>query len=154
MWDFKDFAKAEQLAAWSGLVPAVYQSADKHITGSIAKHGSRHIRRILVEVAHAIARTNKSKLKRFFRRIQAKKGYNVAAVALARKILCILHHLLMKRELYQEDDVKAKKKATIGVNFSAQATRMDLDEMIHILARAGYVIQKTSIRQNSFDTGG
>jgi transposase len=29
--DFKDFAKAEQLAAWSDLVPAVYQSADKLI---------------------------------------------------------------------------------------------------------------------------
>ena len=43
--DFKDFAKAEQLAAWSGLVPAVYQSADKNVTGSITKHGSRHIRR-------------------------------------------------------------------------------------------------------------
>ena len=95
--DFRDFTKAEQLAGWSGPVPAVYQSADKLVTGSITKHGSRHIRRILVEVAHAIARTNKSRLKSFFRRVQAKKGYNVAAVALARKVLCILHHLLMNR---------------------------------------------------------
>jgi transposase len=87
--DFKDFAKAEQLAAWAGLVPAVYQSNDKLVTGSITKHGSKHIRWILVEVAQAIARTNKSELKRFFRRVQAKKGYNVAAVALARKVLCI-----------------------------------------------------------------
>jgi hypothetical protein len=56
--------------------------------------------------------------------------------------------------LYQEDDAKTKNKTTIGINFSAQATRMDLNEMIQILAKAGYVIQKTSIRQNSFDTGG
>jgi transposase len=154
--DFKDFAKAEQLAAWSGLVPAVYQSADKHITGSITKHGSRHIRRILVEFAHAIARTNKSKLKRFFRRIQAKKGYNVAAVALARKVLCILHHLLMNRELYQEDDAKMKKEKTTNIDISTktQATRMNLDEMIQILVRAGYMIRKTSLRKNKFDTGG
>ena len=27
--DFTDFDKPEQLAAWAGLVPAVYQSADK-----------------------------------------------------------------------------------------------------------------------------
>jgi transposase len=107
--DFREVAKAEQLAAWSGLVPTVYQSADKHVTGSITKHGPRHIRRMLVEVSHAIARTNKSKLKRFFRRVQAKKGYNVAAVALARKVLCILHHLLMNRELYQEEDAKKIK---------------------------------------------
>ena len=61
--DFNDFDKAEQLAAWSGLVPTVYQSADKLVTGSITKHGSRHIRWILVEVAQAIAQTKKSKLK-------------------------------------------------------------------------------------------
>ena len=78
--DFKDFDKPEQLASWAGLVPTVYQSADKLVTGRITKHGSRHIRRILVEVAQVIARTNKSKLKRFFLRVQAKKDHNVAAV--------------------------------------------------------------------------
>jgi transposase len=140
--DFKDFARAEQLAAWAGLVPAVYQSADKLVTGSITKHGSRHIRWILVEVAQAIARTNKSKLKRFFRRIQAKKGYNVAAVALARKVLCILYHLLMKREMYQEDDVIKAKSVDIGA--SSPSTKLDFEEMIRVLAKAGYEIRKTS----------
>jgi transposase len=42
--DFRDFEKPEKLAAWCGLVPSVYQSADKLITGKIAKHGSRHLR--------------------------------------------------------------------------------------------------------------
>jgi transposase len=141
--DVKDFAKAEQLAAWAGLVPAVYQSADKLVTGSITKHGSRHIRRILVEVAHAIARTNKSKLKRFFRRVQAKKGYNVAAVALARKVLCILFHLLMNREMYQEDDVIKTK--TVDIDTSSFSAIMDLEEIIRVLAKAGYEIRKTNL---------
>jgi transposase len=140
--DFKDFAKAEQLAAWSGLVPAVYQSADKLVTGSITKHGSRHIRRILVEVAQAIARTNKSRLKRFFRRVQAKKGYNVATVALARKVLCILYHLLMNREMYQEDEVTKTK--SIEIDPSSLPTKMGLKEMIRILINAGYEIRKTT----------
>jgi transposase len=140
--DFKDFAKAEQLAAWSGLVPAVYQSADKLVTGSITKHGSRHIRWILVEVAQAIARTNKSKLKRFFRRVQAKKGYNVAAVALARKVLCILYHLLMNREMYQEDDIIKTK--SIDINLPSLPTKLGFEEMIRVLAKAGYEIRKTT----------
>jgi hypothetical protein len=38
-----------------------------------------------------------SKLKKFFLRIQAKKGSKVAAAALARKVLCILHHLLVNQ---------------------------------------------------------
>ena len=140
--DFKDFAKAEQLAAWAGLVPAVYQSADKLVTGSITKHGSKHIRWILVEVAQAIARTNKSELKRFFRRVQAKKGYNVAAVALARKVLCILYHLLMNREMYQENEVIKTK--SIGIDSSSLPTKMGFEEMIQVLVKAGYEIRKTS----------
>jgi transposase len=141
--DFKDFAKAEQLAAWSGLVPAVYQSADKLVTGSITKHGSRHIRWILVEVAQAIARTNKSKLKRFFRRVQAKKGYNVAAVALARKVLCILFHLLINREMYQEDNVIKTK--LVDIDISPSSTKLGFNEMIRVLAKAGYEIRRTNL---------
>jgi transposase len=140
--DFKDFAKAEQLAAWAGLVPAVYQSADKLVTGSITKHGSKHIRWILVEVAQAIARTNKSVLKRFFRRVLAKKGYNVAAVALARKVLCILYHLLMNREMYQEDEVIKTK--SVDIDPSSLPTKMGFEEMIRALVKAGYEIRKTT----------
>jgi transposase len=47
-----------------------------------------------------------SELKRFFLRIQAKKGSKVAAVALAKKVLCILHHLLTNHEIYQESDAR------------------------------------------------
>ncbi len=138
--DFKDFHKPEQLAAWAGLVPAVYQSADKLVTGNITKHGSRHIRRILVEVAQVIARTNKSRLKKFFLRVQAKKGRNVAAVALARKVLCILHHLLMNREMYQDDS--PKKDKSINLDLQPKKTAMSFEEMIQSLARAGYEIRK------------
>jgi transposase len=138
--DFTDFDKPEQLAAWAGLVPAVYQSADKLVTGSITKHGSRHIRRILIEVAQVIARTNKSKLKRFFLRIQAKKGHNVAAVALARKVLCILHHLLMNREMYQDES--PKKIKPLDIDSPSKQTEMSFEEMIQSLVRAGYEVRK------------
>jgi transposase len=64
--NYKDFVTAEQLASWCGLTPKVSQSADKLVTGSITKQGSKHVRRILVQVAHAIAKSKNSKLKRFF----------------------------------------------------------------------------------------
>jgi transposase len=112
--DITDFKKPEQLAAWAGLVPSVYQSAGKLITGSITKHGSRHIRWILVQVARVIARGRNSKLKRFFLRVKTKKGSNVAVVALARKVLCILHHLLINREMYKEDGINKKVKIDVG----------------------------------------
>ena len=96
----------------------------------------------MVEVAQVIARTNKSKLKRFFRRVQAKKGYNVATVALARNVLCILYHLLMNREMYQEDEVTKTK--SIDIDPSSLPTKMGFEEMIRTLISAGYEIRKTT----------
>ncbi|MDD5188813.1 MAG: IS110 family transposase, partial [Methanoregula sp.] len=49
--DIKDFPTPEQFASWLGIVPRVYQSADKLHTGSITKRGSVHARWILVQVA-------------------------------------------------------------------------------------------------------
>ena len=138
--DITDFKKPEQLAAWAGLVPSVYQSAGKLITGSITKHGSRHIRWILVQVARVIARGRNSKLKRFFLRVKSKKGSNVAVVALARKVLCVLHHLLTNREMYQEECINKKVKIDVGKEFPQQ--EMGLEEMITYLVRAGYEVRK------------
>ena len=140
--DINDFKKPEQLAAWAGLVPSVYQSAGKLITGSITKHGSRHIRWILVQVARVIARGRNSKLKRFFLRVKAKKGSNVAVVALARKVLCILHHLLINKEMYKEDGINKKVKIDVGKEFPQQ--EMNLEEMITYIVRAGYEVRKGS----------
>lgn len=138
--NYNDFDKAEQLAAWCGLVPSVYQSADKTYMGSITKQGSGHIRRILVEVAHAVARTKgRSKLKSFFLRIKAKKGTNIAAVALARKVLCVLHHLLTVQEMYQEEEKDGDAEVEyLGI----PRQRISLDDMIRHVTKAGYEVRK------------
>jgi transposase len=136
--DFRDFEKPEKLAAWCGLVPSVYQSADKLITGKITKHGSRHLRWILVEVAQTVARCGSPKLKRFFLRIMERKGFKVAIVALARKILCILHHLLMNRETYEDEVTKREAR----IELAAPETSMCIEEMIEYMIKAGYEVKK------------
>ena len=136
-----DFKKPEQLAAWCGLVPSLYQSAEKTILGRITKQGSKHIRRMLIQVAYAISRTKDSKLKKFFLRIQAKKGSKVAAVALARKVLCILHHLLMNQEMYIEN--RDKKNMRRKHLTPPSPIEMPIKEMIDCIVRAGYVVTKS-----------
>ena len=59
MGDYRDFASADKMAMYFGIVPSVYQSAGKLRTGKITKRGSKHMRRILVEVAKAISKTKK-----------------------------------------------------------------------------------------------
>jgi len=90
--DFRGFSSPEMLVAYCGLVPSVYQSAGKLINGHITKHGSPHIRSMIIEVAHAIIRMKRnSRLKKFLK-IKARRGIKIGAVALAGKVLCILYH--------------------------------------------------------------
>jgi transposase len=49
--DWHRFARADQLAAWVGLVPSLAQSGESRQSGQITKTGSRHARRLLVEAA-------------------------------------------------------------------------------------------------------
>jgi transposase len=51
--NYRDFSTPDELASRCWIVLNVYQSADKLITGSITKQGSKHIRRELVQVAQA-----------------------------------------------------------------------------------------------------
>jgi transposase len=138
--DFRDFSSPDKLAAYCGLVPSVYQSAGKLITGHITKHGSPHIRAMIIEVAHAIIRTKQnSKLKKFFLRIKARGGTKIGLVALARKVLCILYHLIISQETYQDDSL-GKPRAT---KYSrAKSAAMSLEDMIGIITKAGYEVRK------------
>lgn len=139
--DIRDFKTPDKLAAWTGIVSSVYQSANKLSLGRITKQGSKHLRWILVEVANAVIKIKgKNKLKKFFLRVKARQGFKKAIVALARKILCILHHLLTNREFYTEDgETPAKKNKIPKENVTMTMTA---DEMIKILSEAGYVVSK------------
>jgi transposase len=138
--NYKDFETSEQLASWCGLTPKVSQSADKLVTSSITKQGSKHVRRMLVQVAHAISKSRNSKLKRFFLHILAKKGKKKAIVALARKVLCILHHLLVNREKYQDSEMSKTKK--VKLNWASSPVLMTEQDMVNVLVSAGYTVQK------------
>jgi transposase len=72
--------------------------------------------------------------------VRAKKGYKVAIVALARKLLCIIHHHLVNQELYEEEGIR--KHIKMDKFEPSKTARMDLDETISFLVRAGYHVQK------------
>jgi transposase len=138
--DYHDFDSPDSLASWAGLVPSIYQSADKLRTGSITKHGSKHLRRILAEAAQAAARTKNTWFSAYFRKLKNRIGYPKAIIALARKILCILWHLLMTREFYI-DSLNTRPKSQNLIQKSA--TPQSIERSIEILVKAGYCIQKS-----------
>jgi len=133
--DAKRFANGKKIASWSGLCPSVYQTADKNLTGSL-KRGSKNLRRMMIQVAHAASRASDSKLRLFFLRVTARRGKKKAYVALARKILCIIHHLLVNGEEYVEEGFAKRLRVRMRT-----LEDIPLQEMAEILIGAGYLVQ-------------
>jgi transposase len=109
--DHRDFKTPEQLAKWAGLIPGEHESAGKKRQCGITKRGSKYLRTILIEAAQSVALAGKTRLARYFQRLAARKARNVAITALARKLICIIHHLLVNQEMYEEPGyIKRKPK--------------------------------------------
>lgn len=100
--DPKRFSNGKAVACWTGLVPSLHQSAGTTILGHITKRGSCHLRWCMIEVAHAAIKSSR-RFKGMFLRICARKGCKVAYVAVARKLLTVVWHLLVNGELYVEE---------------------------------------------------
>jgi hypothetical protein len=99
------FASAKKLSSYAGLVPSLHRSGQKHTTGPITKAGRSRLRWVLVEAAHVAARHD-PQLGRFYYRLRAKKGTNVAVVATARKMLVVIWHLLSGDGVYRGRQVQ------------------------------------------------
>ncbi len=138
--DYHDFKSAEKLASWAGLVPSVYQSAGKNCSGKITKHGSEHLRWILVQAAKAAGRTVNTSFRKFFDRISYRSGGNTASVALARKILCILWHLLSNKELYIDPMENAKKTKLPIIQKSTRDSKVDIQKAIDFIVECGFKV--------------
>jgi transposase len=98
--DISRFKEPQKLVSYFGLNPRVRQSglgAAHH--GRISKVGRSHARAMLVEAAWAAAKAP-GPLHAFFVRIRARRGHQVAAVAVARKLTVLCWHLLTKEKDY------------------------------------------------------
>jgi transposase len=98
--DVSRFPTAGHLVGYLGLSPRVRQSGiepAKH--GRISKQGPGPVRGLLVEAAWHAARST-GPLRAFHQRVAARRGANIATVAVARKLVVIAFHMLRRGEGY------------------------------------------------------
>jgi transposase len=98
--DIHRFSDPGKLVSYFGLNPRVRQSGlgiAHH--GRISKVGRSHARAMLVEAAWSAAKAP-GPLHAFFVRIRAKRGHQIAAVAVARKLAVLCWHVLTKDQDY------------------------------------------------------
>jgi transposase len=113
--DMSKWRTAKQLTAWLDLAPRNDISGGKVIRSHIL-HTHNRAGQALRMAAQSVGRTQ-TDLGAFYRRIKARKGARVAIVATARKLACLIHHLLSQHEPYQgksaEDYQKEQKARTL-----------------------------------------
>ena len=97
----KVFGNAHRLAAWAGLCPGNNESAGKRRNGR-ARRGNQTLRAVLIECAHAAARTNDCQFQGFHQALTKRRGYKRAVVATAHKLLRCIFAVLRDRTPYRD----------------------------------------------------
>jgi transposase len=91
--DIRRFPTAQQLVGYAGLGARIHDSGQVRRTGRITKAGRRDLRYIMVEAAHSASRWH-GHWRAEFTRLRAHVGHRKALVAIARKLLVVVWHVL------------------------------------------------------------
>jgi transposase len=103
------FPDAKHAASYVGLVPSTFQSGTRDVHGRITKKGSGELRAMLCEAAQH-ARNPNHPLSPYFARVAAKKGYKVAIVAVAHRLLRIMYAMLRDGTDFDETKLNVEMK--------------------------------------------
>lgn len=136
--DVVRFSEPKKLVGYAGLGARVHDSGMSTRTGKITKAGRRDLRVALVEAAHVAANSHPH-WKAELARLQPRLGYNKAIVAIARKLLITVWHVLQgKADKFAEPKAIAQKmlkfaysvgKANRAGKTAAQFARERLDKL-------------------------
>jgi transposase len=113
--DMSAFENSGKLAGWTGLRPRNDESAGKFKSTATTK-GNKHLRAIIVQVGWGAARSKGSYFMDKFQKLAMRKSRKKALVAIGRKILVIIWHVLHEKVLYNPnlvhiyDPVKVEHK--------------------------------------------
>ena len=97
--DVSRFRRAEQLAAYVGLTPSQYSSADKVRMGRITGIGKNTLRSLLVEASWTLIRKDQA-MREKYDRIKIRSGGKRAIVAIARTLLLRMRRMLLDEQAY------------------------------------------------------
>lgn len=131
--DINRFPTEKKLYSYAGLVPLRRQSGNTKIQGHITKKGSSILRWILVADAHANINHHQGKLYRFYLRVSKRRGKKIAIVAVARKLLGIIYHMLKNGTEYEEhneDLTYQKRKALMRKKQKVALSKLKTAEML------------------------
>jgi transposase len=108
--DISRFPTPAKLVGYAGLGARVHDSGLTHRSGGITKAGRRDIRAVMVEAAHTAANIHPH-WQAELARLEPRLGRNKAIVAIARKLLVAVWHMLTEgcADRFAEPEIVARK---------------------------------------------
>jgi transposase len=131
--DMSVFETSKQLCSWAGLTPQNQESAGKKKTTRIGRAGA-YLKPLLVQCALAVGNSDKHpELKAKYQALKKRRGGKKAVIAIARKLLTAIWHILSKNEAYNAELYRKSDKPPVARVFTtAQA--------VAFLRNKGFVI--------------
>ena len=103
--DMSQFSSHYRLASWAGLAPGCNESAGKKKSVKISRAGV-YLKPALVEVAHsAVADKQCDYYAVKYKQLSKRRGKKRAIIAIARKILVAIYHMLLTGEVFNPSDL-------------------------------------------------
>ena len=103
--NMEQFSSSRRISSWAGLTPMNNQSAGKKKSVKISRAGV-YLKPCLVEVAHAAVKDKKHPYyANKFNKISKRRGKKRAYIAIARKILIAIYHMLLTGEVWNPRDL-------------------------------------------------
>jgi transposase len=131
--DMSVFETAKQLVSWAGLTPQNQESAGKKKTTRIGRAGA-YLKPLLVQIALAVSKSGKHlEIKNKYLAIKKRRGGKKAVIAIARKLLTAIWHILSKNEAYNAELYRKADKPPVAREFTTT-------QAIAFLRGKGFVI--------------
>lgn len=139
MGDIERFPTAKKLVGYAGLGARIHASGQTHRSGGITKQGRKELRAVLIEAAWIAVRFDPHGQEQF-EQLSERIGRQKAIVAIARKLLVIIWHVLTARVANRQAQPQQvaryfitwgrllRVKSTLGIKAS-QFARRQLDRL-------------------------
>ena len=102
--DIRAFKNGRELAAWLGLVPRQHSTGGKPTLLGISKRGDTYLRTLLIHGGRTVVRVadkHQDQRSQWITQLDARRGKNISAVAVANKNARVAWALLSNKSMYQ-----------------------------------------------------
>jgi transposase len=136
--DMSVFETSKKLCSWAGLTPQNQESAGKKKTTRIGRAGA-YLKPLLVQIALNVGKSDKCpELKNKYQTLKKRRGGKKAVIAIARKLLTAIWHILEKKEAYNAELYQKADKPP-------ESRELTPEQGLALLRRKGYVILEDGV---------